>query len=325
MKDKSLEKLERFFGELPDKPRPSISESFVSTDSSDGLIKKEKLISTNQDSKPVPQRPPKSMRRAVGNQKRLRAVGSVDVLYTTDTIASKKKVLNFFGEENLPITSGVGSRQKLNAFYGGVQQKPTPDLQPTKHLRVSKSLSTISTSGTFAGTHSELFQKTPSPKSPFHLTTFFDISVATIEAEGLGKLLISVYPLIYFLSFLQQTQCVENLLFILELDAYETMNLPNLPYFAKHLFQTYMKKDSLFELNLTYKSREIVKNLIKEPDIHCFASAGDETRILLDGTWNDFKASSTFVQMKEELEKRFSEERAAYIKRVIKQRTGGFI
>ncbi|CAG8756954.1 17689_t:CDS:2 [Dentiscutata erythropus] len=133
-----------------------------------------------------------------------------------------------------------------------------------------------------------------------------DICVKEIEREGLKAMLHSKIPLCYFLySLLEEFSC-ENLFFFLEVEQFESFEYSNLAQqytIAQHIFDTYLTRNSQFEINIDDKVRKSVISFIKsQRDLrHCFDDAKRAVYVLLESSFARFIRSSTADLMKKEI------------------------
>jgi hypothetical protein len=179
---------------------------------------------------------------------------------------------NFFGEEDLAVV-GVGSTKKLGEFYG----------VPIKSLKRHPSAETLSP------------EKEEFP-AEFKIEPH-DVSVHQIQGTGLKSMIISVFPLFYFIAFLLQEQTVENCLFVLDVLELEKLEDAEWKSKAKELYHTYFTSQGMLELNLTHKSKAGVEEAIEMLDKQCLNQAFSEIMVLLEQSYSGFKKSDLFNRM----------------------------
>ncbi|CAG8810209.1 5971_t:CDS:2 [Gigaspora margarita] len=133
-----------------------------------------------------------------------------------------------------------------------------------------------------------------------------DICVKEIEREGLKAMLHSKIPLCYFLYSLLEEYSCENLFFFLEVEQFESFEYSNLAQqytIAQHIFDTYLTRNSQFEINIDDKVRKSVISFMKSQRNlrHCFDDAKRAVYVLLESSFNRFIRSSTADFMKKEI------------------------
>ncbi|CAG8620964.1 82_t:CDS:2 [Funneliformis mosseae] len=144
------------------------------------------------------------------------------------------------------------------------------------------------------------------------LTNFFgdkppiDICVREIEKEGLKAILHSKIPLCYFLYSLLEEYSCENLFFFLEVEQYESFDFLNSTQqytTAQHIFDTYLTRNSQFEVNIDDKVRKSVIASIKSQrdPRNCFDDAKRAIFVLLEVSFARFIRSPTAELMKQEI------------------------
>ncbi|RKO90946.1 hypothetical protein BDK51DRAFT_11168, partial [Blyttiomyces helicus] len=83
-----------------------------------------------------------------------------------------------------------------------------------------------------------------------------DIPVAEVDKQGLKAILQSKVPLSYFLYNLLEEYACENLFFYLEVEHYDSVSFVSpveQQIAAKHIFDTYLNRNSHFEVNVDEK------------------------------------------------------------------------
>ncbi|CAG8741149.1 13428_t:CDS:2 [Cetraspora pellucida] len=133
-----------------------------------------------------------------------------------------------------------------------------------------------------------------------------DICVKEIEREGLKAMLHSKIPLCYFLYSLLEEYSCENLFFFLEVEQFESFDYSNLAQqytIAQHIFDTYLTRNSQFEVNIDDKVRKSVISFIRsQRDLRrCFDDAKRAVFVLLESSFTRFIRSSTADLMKKEI------------------------
>ncbi|CAG8821512.1 11867_t:CDS:2, partial [Racocetra persica] len=133
-----------------------------------------------------------------------------------------------------------------------------------------------------------------------------DICVKEIEREGLKAMLHSKIPLCYFLYSLLEEYSCENLFFFLEVEQFESFEYSNLAQqytIAQHIFDTYLTRNSQFEVNIDDKVRKSVISFIKsQRDLRrCFDGAKRAVFVLLESSFARFIRSNTADLMKKEI------------------------
>ncbi|KAI9305056.1 RGS domain-containing protein [Cunninghamella echinulata] len=128
-----------------------------------------------------------------------------------------------------------------------------------------------------------------------------DICIAEIKKEGLKALLQSKVPLCYFLHHLLEEYSHENLFFFIELEQYETFQyvsqIQQLAT-AQHIFNTYLTRNSHFEVNLDDKVRRTVTEALQNKDVgQCFETAKRSVYSLLESSYMRFLMTDTYQLM----------------------------
>ncbi|KAI8367225.1 RGS domain-containing protein [Choanephora cucurbitarum] len=139
------------------------------------------------------------------------------------------------------------------------------------------------------------------------LTHFFgesaphDICIKEIRKEGLKAILESKSPLCYFLYHLLQEFSSENLFFFIELEQFESFSYTSPGQqleTAQHIYNTYLSRNSYFEVNLDDKVRRSVTEALENKDAqHCFDTAKRAVYALLESSYMRFQNTDTFEDM----------------------------
>ncbi|KAI9478763.1 MAG: RGS domain-containing protein [Benjaminiella poitrasii] len=128
-----------------------------------------------------------------------------------------------------------------------------------------------------------------------------DICIKEIKKEGLKAILQSKAPLCYFLYHLLQEYSSENLFFFIELEQYESFTYSSIGQqiaTAQHIFNTYLTRNSYFEVNLDDKVRKTVTQALDKKDVkNCFNSAKRAVYSLLESSYIKFRNTDTFQEM----------------------------
>ncbi|KAJ3203780.1 hypothetical protein HK099_001377 [Clydaea vesicula] len=133
-----------------------------------------------------------------------------------------------------------------------------------------------------------------------------DISVTDIKKNGLSAILLSRVPLAYFLYQILQEHSCENLFFLLEVDHYESTEFNSINHqrqAAHHICETYLSKNSHFEINVDQKiSNQTIEN-IKSDEIlkYAFSSARMAILLLLENSFQTFTKSDVYKRMEKEI------------------------
>ncbi|KAI8147746.1 RGS domain-containing protein [Fennellomyces sp. T-0311] len=144
-------------------------------------------------------------------------------------------------------------------------------------------------------------------KSSKKLDNFFgeqaphDVCTREIRNEGLKAMLQSKIPLCYFLYHLLDEFSCENLFFFIELEQYESFTyvseIQQLAT-AQHIYNTYLTRNSHFEVNLDDKVRRQVKAALEERQTNgCFGAAKRAVYSLLESSFMRFCQTDTFTKM----------------------------
>ncbi|KAI9325116.1 RGS domain-containing protein [Zopfochytrium polystomum] len=103
-------------------------------------------------------------------------------------------------------------------------------------------------------------------KSKVSAPLMADLPIADVEVGGMPRLMVSRIPLAYFLVYLLEEYCSENLFFYLEVSFYNShahsMSEQQLEAHANHIYKTYLEPDSLFEVNIEAKDRKDCKTAL---------------------------------------------------------------
>lgn len=146
-------------------------------------------------------------------------------------------------------------------------------------------------------------------KSP-HLTWFWgesiaqDVAVAEIQRYGLGALLESNIPLCYFLYYLLDNYCSENLFFYIEVEAFEAHKFKSkeeIRKTARQLYTCFIKEKSDFEVNLDARVTKPIKAAIENCEQTCFSDAKQAIFQLLEPMLVQFTLSPVFQGMCQQL------------------------
>ncbi|KAI8364410.1 RGS domain-containing protein [Blakeslea trispora] len=139
------------------------------------------------------------------------------------------------------------------------------------------------------------------------LTHFFgenaphDICIKEIRKEGLKAILESKSPLCYFLYHLLQEFSSENLFFFIELEQFESFSYTSPGQqleTAQHIYNTYLSRNSYFEVNLDDKVRRTVTEALENKDaVHCFDTAKRAVYSLLESSYMRFQNTDIFEDM----------------------------
>ncbi|KAI9251393.1 RGS domain-containing protein [Phascolomyces articulosus] len=149
--------------------------------------------------------------------------------------------------------------------------------------------------------------KIKTTKSSKKLDYFFgeqaphDICIREIRKEGLKAMLQSKIPLCYFLYHLLEEFSCENLFFFIELEQYESFTYASIVQqlaTAQHIHNTYLTRNSHFEVNLDDKVRRHVTNALKENKVEgLFDNAKRAVYSLLESSFMRFCQTETFSSM----------------------------
>ncbi|KAL0097501.1 hypothetical protein J3Q64DRAFT_1062875, partial [Phycomyces blakesleeanus] len=130
-----------------------------------------------------------------------------------------------------------------------------------------------------------------------------DICVKEIRKEGLKAMLESKVPLCYLLYHLLDEYSSENLFFFIELEQYEsfTYSSPQQQLTtAQHIYNTYLTRNSHFEVNLDDRVRRAVITALEKKEISgCFDAAKRAVYGLLESSFLRFSQSPVFDEMTE--------------------------
>ncbi|CAO3635277.1 unnamed protein product [Cunninghamella blakesleeana] len=128
-----------------------------------------------------------------------------------------------------------------------------------------------------------------------------DISINSIKSDGLKAMLQSRIPLCYFLYHLLEEFSCENLFFLIDLEQYEKYeyisNVQQLTV-AQHINDTYLSRNSPFEINLDDSVRSEVITAIEQRNINgCFDHAKRAAYLLLEYSFMQFIGTETWNEM----------------------------
>ncbi|KAI9496020.1 RGS domain-containing protein [Zychaea mexicana] len=149
--------------------------------------------------------------------------------------------------------------------------------------------------------------KIKTTKSSKKLNKFFgeqaphDICVREIRNEGLKALLQSKIPLCYFLYHLLEEFSCENLFFFIELEQYASFtyvsHVQQLAT-AQHIHNTYLTRNSHFEVNLDDKVRRQATAALEDQRVEgLFDNAKRAVYSLLESSFMRFCQTDTFTKM----------------------------
>ncbi|ORX60349.1 regulator of G protein signaling superfamily [Hesseltinella vesiculosa] len=126
-----------------------------------------------------------------------------------------------------------------------------------------------------------------------------DVCLQEIQQNGLTSLLSSKVPLCYFLYHLLQEYSYENLFFYLELEQYDKILSDAQKWTtAKHVYETYVSKNSHFEVNLDDQVRsDIIAAMEARRLDRCFDKAKRAVYLLLEYSFMQFMQASTWEIM----------------------------
>ncbi|RUS13731.1 LOW QUALITY PROTEIN: hypothetical protein BC938DRAFT_477701, partial [Jimgerdemannia flammicorona] len=204
----------------------------------------------------------------------------------------------------------------------------TPVRYRTPSISSIASLSSRSSVPTF---DVQTLYKIKTSNSTKKLNSFFgemppmDICLKEIEREGLKAMLQSKVPLCYFLHTVLEEYSSENLhrksrhetlcksvtdtlpplpfqFFYIEVDHYESFTYVNKEQqlaTAEHIYETYLTRNSQFEVNLEDKVRKTVMAALQDPEgaKDCFSAAKRAVFVLLEGSFQKFKANGSWDNM----------------------------
>ncbi|CAJ0634087.1 739_t:CDS:2 [Entrophospora sp. SA101] len=131
-------------------------------------------------------------------------------------------------------------------------------------------------------------------------------SSSEIEKEGLKAILNSKIPLFYFLYSLLEEYSSENLFFFLKVEQYESKQYDNSTQqlvMAQQIFDTYLTRNSQFEVNIDDRVRKLTIAAIKsERDLrYCFRDAKQAVFVLLENSFSRFIRSNLADTMRKEI------------------------
>ncbi|KAH8548055.1 hypothetical protein BGW37DRAFT_508041 [Umbelopsis sp. PMI_123] len=149
--------------------------------------------------------------------------------------------------------------------------------------------------------------KIKTSKSSKKLDNFFgeqapmDICIQEIRKEGLKAMLQSKVPLCFLLYHLLDEYSSENLFFFVEVEQYESFTYISKAQqlaTAQHIVETYLSRNSHFEVNLDDKVIRTVTVAIEEQKLDgCFQHAKRAVFALLDGSFHRFMNGPTWDAM----------------------------
>ncbi|CAG8463780.1 9839_t:CDS:2 [Acaulospora morrowiae] len=205
--------------------------------------------------------------------------------------------------KNAYVNSNSGSKYDGSlpgATHSRSLSQPIPSFSPQRPLIPSANYD-----------HHNLYKKRTKLSSR-KLMNFFgdkpplDICVKEIEKEGLKAMLHSKIPLCYFLYSLLEEYSCENLFFFLEVEQYESSDYAHSSQqyaTAQHIYDTYLTRNSQFEVNVDDKVRKSVVASIKSQrdPRHCFDEAKRAIFLLLECSFARFIRSDIADIMKQEI------------------------
>ncbi|ORX43842.1 hypothetical protein DM01DRAFT_1312780 [Hesseltinella vesiculosa] len=128
-----------------------------------------------------------------------------------------------------------------------------------------------------------------------------DKSIKEIRKEGLKAMLKSHVPLCYFLFHLLEEYSHENLFFHIELEQYEAFRYVSLVQqlaTAQHIYNTYLTRNSHFEVNLDDRVRRQVKEALDQKQVDtCFDAAKRSVYSLLESSYMRFLTTKIYHRM----------------------------
>ena len=138
---------------------------------------------------------------------------------------------------------------------------------------------------------------------PAHEPAVPDISLVTIQLDGLPALLNSKLPLLYFLLHLLHGRHVENLWFIMELHYLRDQNLRGRERVEKYgaLYGNYFTESSSLILNVSKETITKTKELLRLNDPLPFQHAYHDVAAMLQKSLHQFAASDTWKFMFQDL------------------------
>lgn len=128
----------------------------------------------------------------------------------------------------------------------------------------------------------------------------YDLSLRVIERYGLAALLQSNVPLVYFLRHLLDQWAAENLFFYCDVENFEQVehsNAHNRAIAAQRIYDTFIKRDAIFEVNLVAHSDQRRHRAMLNGDAGCFEEAKEQALLILVHRFEDFKASELYQEM----------------------------
>ncbi|KAJ3289633.1 hypothetical protein HK104_007327 [Borealophlyctis nickersoniae] len=135
-----------------------------------------------------------------------------------------------------------------------------------------------------------------------------DITVKEIETQGLKAILASKVPLAYFLYSLLEDYSCENLFFYLEVEHYNSVHFPTIQHnevAAQHIFETYLSRNSQFEVNVDERIRRDIILKMKTHNLEdldgLFDAAKSAILVLMEGSYSKFAKGEVFVMMKKDI------------------------
>jgi regulator of G protein signaling-like protein len=164
-----------------------------------------------------------------------------------------------------------------------------------------------------------------------------DISISNVEMYGLGALLQSNVPLVYFLRYLLDHWSTENLYFYMDVELYEQMDFwirhgnghvrrrsigiinrrsvisnagnrlnaggdaagcqEERVMAAQRIYETYVRQNAIFEVNLVDPNDKTSREAMQRGDMDCFKKAKDQCLMILQQEFEGFRASTLYQEM----------------------------
>lgn len=172
--------------------------------------------------------------------------------------------------------------------------------------------------------------------SLFRSSPPLDISISNIETYGLGAILQSNVPLVYFLRYLLDHWAAENLYFYIDVEIYEqtdfrvphgngylgrrsagainrhsTFSMSNRTSVgsggstcqeqramaSQRIYETYIRQDAVFEVNLVGPDDQLSREAMQHGNIDCFKEAKDQCLMILQHRFEGFRTSPLYQEM----------------------------
>lgn len=128
----------------------------------------------------------------------------------------------------------------------------------------------------------------------------YDLSLRVIERYGLAALLQSNVPLVYFLRYLLDQWAAENLFFYCDVENFEQAehsNAHNRAIAAQRIYDTFIRRDAIFEVNLVAHDDQRRHRAMLHGDAGCFEEAKEQALLILVHRFEGFKASEFYQEM----------------------------